>query len=171
MADTDVVKHDLKTTANAPETNWEEYTEPVPFPSGGGDLLIEPGKLNYTPPVTTRITVEELVTAPYRSVGRMGVVIGGGKKTASGWVVARRAFITAGHCVYHPDYGGWITQAGFAPRYNNGVDTAFTVASVYTLKGGSTPRIGHTTWPPAWLPRTLPPRNPLSPSMQGFCQG
>ena len=135
MADTDVVKHDLKKTRNAAEMNWEQYTEPVPFPDGPRYPSFEAGQLNYTPPVTTRVTDEELITAPYRSVGRMGVVIGGGKKTASGWVVARRAFITAGHCVFHPDFGGWITQAGFAPRYNNGVDTAFTVATVYTLKG------------------------------------
>jgi V8-like Glu-specific endopeptidase len=135
MADTDVVKHDLKTTANATEMDWEEYTEGVPFPSCRKDPSFEAGQLNYTPPVTTRVSDEELITAPYRSVGKMGLVIGGGKKTASGWVGARRAFFTAGHCVFHPDFGGWITQAGFGPRYNNGVDTAFTVATVYTLKG------------------------------------
>jgi V8-like Glu-specific endopeptidase len=53
----------------------------------------------------------------------------------SGWVGARRAFFTAGHCVYHPKFGGWVTWAAIAPRYNNNVVPTYTVASVYALKG------------------------------------
>jgi V8-like Glu-specific endopeptidase len=135
MADTDVVKHELSVSVRAEPINWDEFTEPMPFPVEENDLSSESGLLEITPPVTTRVTDEELVTAPYRSVGRMGLVIGGERKTASGWVGARRAFFTAGHCVYHPNYGGWITQAGFAPRYNNGFDKAYKVATVYSLKG------------------------------------
>ena len=135
MANTDVVKHDLTIAFRAEQTNWDEYNDPVPIPRGGMRSPSASALLGAVPPVTTLVTDEERVTAPFRSVGKMAMVIGGGKKAASGWVVARRAFITAGHCVFHPDFGGWITQAGFAPRYNNGVDTSFTVASVYSLRG------------------------------------
>jgi V8-like Glu-specific endopeptidase len=117
------------------QIDWDEFTEPVPFPEEESGLSSENDRVGTVPPVTTRVTDEELITAPFRSVGKMGLIIGGGRKTASGWVVARRAFFTAGHCVFHPKFGGWISWASFAPRYNNGVDTMFLGATVYSLKG------------------------------------
>jgi V8-like Glu-specific endopeptidase len=135
MADTDVVKHDLDTVVSGEKIDWDEFTEPVPFPGEESGLSAEIGRVEVAPPVTTRVTDEELVTAPFRSVGKMGLIIGGEKKTASGWVVARRAFFTAGHCVFHPNFGGWITWASFAPRFNKRVDTIFRGATVYSLKG------------------------------------
>jgi V8-like Glu-specific endopeptidase len=135
MANTDVVKHDLTTALRGAQFNWDEPVDPVPFPRGRQGGPSASALVGTVPPVTTLVTDEERVTAPFRSVGKMILVISGAKKGASGWVVARKAFITAGHCVFHPDYGGWITQAGFAPRYNNRADTSFTVTSVYSLKG------------------------------------
>lgn len=139
MADTDVVKRDLAALSPGLPVNWEEYKEPVPFPDINPHSPLKPSPAFLPPPVTTRVSSKELVTAPYRSIGRMGMnfVLHGKtlKVTATGWVVAKRAFVTAGHSVYREIYGGWITWAGFAPRYNRRVDTAFGVESVYTLKG------------------------------------
>jgi V8-like Glu-specific endopeptidase len=54
---------------------------------------------------------------------------------ASGWVAASRAFITAGHCVFEPKYGGWITKASFCPCYDNKCTKRYTGTVAYTLKG------------------------------------
>ena len=135
MANTDVVKHDLTVSLRGGQIDWDESVDPVPIPHSGLRGPSASALVGIVPPVTTLVTDEERVTAPFRSVGKMILVIGGAKKGATGWVVARRAFITAGHCVFHPDFGGWITQAGFAPRYNTRAETSFVVTSVYSLKG------------------------------------
>jgi V8-like Glu-specific endopeptidase len=44
-------------------------------------------------------------------------------------------FITAGHCVFNPRYGGWINKAVFCPRYNNQCTREYKFILVYTLKG------------------------------------
>jgi hypothetical protein len=94
MPPNDVVKHDL-TSAN--DLGWARVEEPMPLP-------IVKGGENFGPPsaapVTTMIDSPTIGTAPYRSVGLMRLMFDT-KKTlnGSGWVVARRAFITAGHCV------------------------------------------------------------------------
>jgi len=65
----------------------------------------------------------------------MRLVIDGKVKGATGWVVAPRAFITAGHCVYYKALGGWITEAALCPRFDNACAKAYTVTAVYALKG------------------------------------
>jgi V8-like Glu-specific endopeptidase len=139
MADTDVVEQELKVLRHAAPTDWSEFTEPVPFPHGGIRSSAQTAPGPFVAPVSTLVTDEERVTAPYRSVGRMALVTGRGAKkaTASGWVVSRRAFITAGHCAFlhHDSFGGWISQAVFVPRYHRGVGAEFTVKTIYALKG------------------------------------
>jgi V8-like Glu-specific endopeptidase len=135
MADTDLVKHDLKIELRAAAIDLDEYNDPVPFTRGEQGSSPRVAAALTDPPVTTRVSDEDLVKAPYRSVGKMGLVLNGKKKGATGWVVAPRAFITAGHCVYTEELGGWITQAFLAPRYNNAVDTLYTGVTVYTFKG------------------------------------
>ncbi|HMF55202.1 MAG TPA: hypothetical protein VK619_02470 [Pyrinomonadaceae bacterium] len=65
----------------------------------------------------------------------MGIRWTGNILGASGWVVAPNAFITAGHCVYDADKGGWITEARFVPHLYTGNEREFIVTTVYTLKG------------------------------------
>ncbi|HMF55203.1 MAG TPA: hypothetical protein VK619_02475 [Pyrinomonadaceae bacterium] len=136
MAATDVVKHDLSKSKRASVFDWTEDVEPMPMPAvrrgrGKKTALVEAAN----PPTTTRVSEQELTSAPYRSVGKMLLVIDGKQKGATGWVVAPHAFITAGHCVYHPDFGGWITQAALCPRYDNRCAKTYTVTTVYALKG------------------------------------
>jgi len=134
MAKTDVVKHDLEPTLDDEVFDWES-AEPMPLPVIPGRHSQQQPSPQLAEPTTTLVPAKDLTRAPYQSVGKMGLVIGGKRKTASGWVVARRAFITAGHCVYHPDFGGWITKAFFCPRYDNQCTNRFIGTVVYTLKG------------------------------------
>ena len=105
MAKTDVVKHDLpKALLAAAQVRVDEDLEPVPFPRGPSRPRAE--AVLVAPPVTSLVSDEERVTAPYRSVGKMGMIYtSGAKKYGTGWVVAKRAFITAGHCVQFSDFG------------------------------------------------------------------
>ena len=130
MPPNDVVQHNLNVPARV---NWDE-SEPLPIP-----LVRRAGAVGIpaNPPVDTMITDPTIDTAPYRSVGKMHLkfdpLIG---LNGSGWVVARRAFITAGHCVYYRDKGGWIYEAAFCPRFNiECAEKIFTVERVLTLQG------------------------------------
>jgi V8-like Glu-specific endopeptidase len=139
MADTDVVEHELPDDSAFEPIDWDEYNEPLPFPDGNTRSSAQISPAFLSPPETTRVSDEELVTPPYRSVGRLALRFPGKVKplqvTATGWVGARRALFTAGHSVYRSIYGGWITKAGFAPRYNNKVEVGYFVKTVYTLQG------------------------------------
>lgn len=134
MAKTDVVKHDLKVGTATPNIN--DVLDPIPFPQGKKGIEAREEFFNQ-PPVATRVTDEERVEPPYRSVGRVVVITDADIRSfGSGWVVAPRAFVTAGHCVYSAKrFGGWISLAVFEPRYNATVVRFYRVATIYTLKG------------------------------------
>src|SRR5690349_17149644 len=130
MPPNDVVRRDLQTTT---QLDFKDEIESMPMPLGHQPMAVAVGG----PPETTQITESEMNTAPYRSVGRMELSY---KKyqtlSASGWVVARRAFMTAGHCVYEEERGGWIIKASFCPRFNvDCTGKTYTVEKVFTLKG------------------------------------
>lgn len=135
MAKSDVVKHDLTTLLQgAASLNIDKIDEPFPFPGDKKGLQAQE-KLLVKPPITTLVSDEDRAKLPYCSVGRVGVLIGTKKLFGSGWVVAKRAFITAGHGVYISARGGWINQAQFAPRFNTKAGKVYDVKTVYSLKG------------------------------------
>jgi V8-like Glu-specific endopeptidase len=130
MPPNDVVRRDLQTTT---QLDFKDEIEPMPMP-----LVHQPMAVAVQgPPETTQITEPEINTAPYRSVGRMALTCKNRQNlSGSGWVIARRAFMTAGHCVYDRERGGWIVKASFCPRFN--VDCAgktYTVETAFTLRG------------------------------------
>ena len=130
MGANDVVRHNLKTTA---QIDFKGEIEPLPLP-----LVRQPPDFAPTgPPETTQITDTEINTAPYRSVGRMDLSYKPRQTLgASGWVIAPRAFMTAGHCVYEEERGGWIIKASFCPRFNvECPGKTYTVEAAFTLQG------------------------------------
>lgn len=130
MPPNDVVRQDLDTTV---QFDFEAETEPLPMP-----LVSQPPDFApAAPPITTQITEPEINTPPYRSIGQM-VLSYQPRRTlgASGWVVAPRAFVTAGHCVYEEERGGWIIKASFCPRFNSDCPgKTYTVEAAFTLQG------------------------------------
>lgn len=131
MPPNDVVSHKLSLDlGKRRDSNAEGIELPVDFI---GRKRAVPAK----PPATVEITGQVLREKPYRSVGRMELRFDPlfDLKFASGWVVAPRAFITAGHCVWHKKYGGWIYGAKFCPRFAVDCEKEFTVETVYTLQG------------------------------------
>lgn len=129
----DVVKHDLTTSSSV--FDWEN-AEPLPLPVVRKAQAENIVKVMGEQPVTTLVTKTERKSAPYQSVGKMGLIIGEKGYAGSGWIVAPRAFITAGHCVYYEKLGGWLTEGVFAPHYDvDDTGWEYTITTVYTLKG------------------------------------
>lgn len=131
MAKNDVVKKDLA-VANA-ALDWDADVDPIDLPAVHGKRL--PAAPMAKPPTDKMITGEELTQHPYCSVGKVQMKFGTRWFYGSGWVVSPRAFITAGHCVYWEEKGGWVSQVGFCPRFNLKCERAWTVSAVYTLQG------------------------------------
>jgi hypothetical protein len=104
MPSNDVVRQNLNVSARI---DFDGESEPMPMP-----LISRPADLALgDQPTTTQITTQTIDTAPYRSVGRMRMFFNSPEGfNASGWVVAPRAFITAGHCVYRKRRGGWMSR-------------------------------------------------------------
>ena len=130
MPPNDVVRHDLRVF---PRIDFEGESEPMPMPL----MSRPPGLALAKPPNDTMITGQVLDVLPYRSVGKMKLFFDPLRSLeASGWVVAPRAFITAGHCVYTVSRGGWIIEASFCPRFNLSCPgTDYKVEAVFTLQG------------------------------------
>jgi hypothetical protein len=92
MPPNDVVRHDLKVSE---QFDWEGEPLPIPLVSGP-ERVAALGN-----PTTTTMISKEINKAPYRSVGKMKMKFTNLRSSnATGWVVSKRAFITAGHCVY-----------------------------------------------------------------------
>jgi V8-like Glu-specific endopeptidase len=133
MADYDLVKWDLSKELKDLEPDWDQPMAPIPMPEDSAGVAAELSA-STAPPSPSLVGDEARVQAPYRSVGRFLAKfheLGHG----SGWVVAQRAFITAGHCVYRPQYDGWITAALFVPRYHKELKSAYKVETIFTLEG------------------------------------
>lgn len=131
MAKTDVVKHDLNPSEAT--IDWNADVPPIPLRSPPDEKIPLP---EVAPPIDRKITGEDLNQFPYRSIGKMQMQFDPLRSFyGSGWVVAPRAFITAGHCIYDNDNGGWVEKAAFCPRYDASCPKAWVVSTVYTLQG------------------------------------
>lgn len=131
MPKNDVVKHDLVV---GEAIDWDADMQPMELPSQPEAPDAKP--LLADPPTDTMIDGRVLTETPYRSVGKMGLrFVPETTLYGSGWVVAKKAFITAGHCVYYRPKGGWIIRAEFCPRFNVACEKGWKVSAVYTLQG------------------------------------
>lgn len=132
MAPNDVVRKNIHVP---PRLDFTGPVEPMPLPILESEAPRFP---SASPPVDTEIDPLTIDTPPYRSVGKMNMKYypSAPLKAASGWVVAPRAFITAGHCVYWPDFSGWVYEAVFCPRFDLACSAKeYVVEAVFTLRG------------------------------------
>jgi V8-like Glu-specific endopeptidase len=65
-----------------------------------------------------RIRVLDPETMPWRMICSLEISGRTGKGIGTGWFVGPKTIITAGHCVYHPNFGGWANEIKIYPgRY------------------------------------------------------
>lgn len=68
---------------------------------------------------------------PWRMICALQITgTNGIKGVGTGWFVGPRTLVTAGHCVHHPDLGGWATRIDVSPGRNGSEKPHGTVTSV-----------------------------------------
>lgn len=79
-----------------------------------------------------RVRVTNTLAWPYTVQGHMIMLFPNGKRyIGSGTMVGKHHVLTAGHCVYSKDDGGWATQVQFNAAQN---DDALPFGSVFAVK-------------------------------------
>lgn len=83
-----------------------------------------------------RVRVENTLDTPYHMIGYLVSVFPQGQMTrGTGWLFGSKAVVTAAHCLYNTDFGGYATKVAFFPAYDN--DCATTDMS-YGYSGAET---------------------------------
>ncbi|MEM9816591.1 MAG: trypsin-like serine protease [Cyanobacteria bacterium P01_D01_bin.6] len=76
------------------------------FSSNGGSSLLE-----VVNDVDDRVLVEDTTTAPWNGIVQLNILsVNGGKYVGTGCLIAPRTVLTAGHCVYMHDAGGFAQE-------------------------------------------------------------
>ncbi len=81
-------------------------------------------------------TSADLSAYPYAPSIKMFMSFANGSFIGSAFIIGKRAVLTAGHCVYSHDAGGFATNIEYIPRFNNGAkpDGGYTAVKTTTLK-------------------------------------
>ena len=67
-----------------------------------------------------RIRVLDPETMPWRMICSLEISGRTGRGIGTGWFAGPKTIITAGHCVYHPNFGGWADEIKIYPgRYGS----------------------------------------------------
>jgi glutamyl endopeptidase len=91
------------------------------------------GRAGYRPESTIgadeRVRVFETDKFPWRAICHLRIYSRfGDEYIATGWMIGPRTIITAGHCVYLPEMGGWAERIAVSPA-RNGRDRPFSTLS------------------------------------------
>jgi glutamyl endopeptidase len=67
-----------------------------------------------------RVRINNTVVYPWRAICALKITAKNGSRwIGTGWLVAPRTIITAGHCVYMHDQGGWASKIEVIPGMND----------------------------------------------------
>jgi len=86
-----------------------------------------------------RVRISSTTNYPFRTIGQLwSVDNAGGWSTCSATLISSQAVLTAAHCVYNHDAGGWLKDYEFYPAMNGQGNAPFGMASwkdVFILSG------------------------------------
>lgn len=84
-----------------------------------------------------RTRVDTVTAPPWRMIAKLLITAGdGGKYVGTGWFIAPRTLVTAGHCVFSNRTGGWAKSIQVVPGMN-GRNRPFGTASSATFRSVS----------------------------------
>ncbi len=79
-----------------------------------------------------RVRINPTTTYPWRAICSLKITAQNGSKwIGSGWLISPRTVITAGHCVYMHDEGGWAKSIEVIPAMNAGAKPYQSASSSY----------------------------------------
>jgi glutamyl endopeptidase len=72
--------------------------------------------------VDNRVRINPTTAYPWRAICALKITAKDGSKwIGTGWLISPRTVITAGHCVYMHDHGGWAKSIEVIPALNDGI--------------------------------------------------
>lgn len=103
--------------------------KPVPESESGGQR----GRTLYRAESTIgdddRVRIHETDKSPWRMICHLRIYSRlGDEFVGTGWLVSPRTIVTAGHCVFLPEMGGWAERIAVSPA-RNGHDRPFSTVS------------------------------------------
>lgn len=95
--------------------------EAFPLPSSDGSSFIGSGDSTPDDSNTSMpqpVAGDKLITRPAAGVGKLFLKFPNGKYfVCTGFAIAYNYFMTAAHCVYSPQNGGWVSGVSLIPSY------------------------------------------------------
>lgn len=113
------------------ETSWElgdpggamsetDAFEPVDALYGSYPELLDRRMLEVVLGVDNRVRVQNTTVYPWRAICALRIQAANGQRfIGTGWMVSPRTVITAGHCVFLHDAGGWARSIEVIPGMND----------------------------------------------------
>ncbi|MCW3109324.1 MAG: hypothetical protein JWQ09_3830 [Segetibacter sp.] len=79
-----------------------------------------------------RVRINPTTSYPWRAICALKITAANGTKwIGTGWLISPRTVITAGHCVYMHDEGGWAKSIEVIPAMNDGAKPYGSASSSY----------------------------------------
>ncbi len=152
--------HRLKGEPELPFRGWPAVAEAVAEAAAGLPLL-PAWVASYTNPTTLALLgrraleaqpesipagddrqrvadTQDTTAFPWRCLCRLDITSANGRRyLGTGWLAGPRTVITAGHCVYLQDDGGWASQVKVVPAYQEGSAPfgSFTSSDLHSVTG------------------------------------
>jgi V8-like Glu-specific endopeptidase len=100
--------------------NSEDFLAPDAIYGSYSDMSSERSLAEVIIGPDNRVRINPTTTYPWRAICSLKITAANGKKfIGTGWLVSPRTVITAGHCVYMHDEGGWARSIEVIPALND----------------------------------------------------
>jgi len=119
--DMEVFIYDVKTkkVKNITKTKKDSVLE---FPENQGLLTSELFPESVIPP-DDRVRITPTTSYPWSSIVKLFIIAGDGTQfIGTGFIIDGSHILTAGHCVYMHDHGGWALSIEVVPAFDGGYD-------------------------------------------------
>jgi V8-like Glu-specific endopeptidase len=111
----DLVAKELAKPAEAPKASGGEKAVDPAFDEGSRQVFGD----------DDRVQISNTKTFPFSAIGFIQAKSKGGMGSCSGTLIGPRTVLTAAHCLYSHEDGGWLEEILFAPGLNGMEDAPF----------------------------------------------
>ncbi len=127
-------------TAEADEALLDAFyaSYPLPAPTVVSPSGLSAEAMEVIIGTDNRVRINPTTAYPWRAICGLKLTAADGTRwIGTGWLVSPRTIITAGHCVFMKNQGGWIRSAEVIPGLNNALRPfgSFVGTSLRSVKG------------------------------------